>query len=67
MIAENSEKSGPSTKTGRLLPWINLGLAIVLIALGIWYLADKVSLEEIIQALLLFYGQVFVPKQGVSD
>jgi uncharacterized protein (TIRG00374 family) len=53
MIAENSEKPEPSGRTTRLLPWINLGLAIVLIGLGIWYLADKVSLEEIIQALLL--------------
>lgn len=53
VIAENSEKSGPSTRTSRLLPWINLGLSIVLIALGIWYLADKVSLEEIVHALLL--------------
>ncbi len=30
-----------------------MALAIVLIALGIWYLAGKVSLEEIVQAILL--------------
>jgi len=52
VIAEDSEKSEPG-KTSRLLPWFNLVLAIILIALGIWYLADKVSLEEIFQALIL--------------
>jgi uncharacterized protein (TIRG00374 family) len=30
-----------------------MALAIVLIALGVWYLADKVSLVDIIQALML--------------
>jgi uncharacterized protein (TIRG00374 family) len=53
VIAENSEKTRPSSKTSRLLPWFNLVLSILLIALGIWYLAGKVSLKEGIQAILL--------------
>lgn len=37
----------------KLLPWLNLALAALLIGLGVWYLADKVSLAEIIEALRL--------------
>lgn len=53
MIPDNSETQPISTKTNRWLPWFNMVLAIVLLALGIWYLADKVSFTDIIQALLL--------------
>ncbi len=53
MIVENSKKTGRLHGLDRFLPWFNLVLAILLIALGIWYLSDKVSIEEIIQALML--------------
>ena len=53
MIIEKSKKTSSSQGFNRYLPWFNLLLAIVLIGLGIWYLSDKVSLEEIIHALLL--------------
>ncbi len=53
MIIENSNKQDESHGLGRLLPWFNLILAIILIGIGIWYLSGKVSLQEIIQALLL--------------
>ncbi|MDX1413613.1 MAG: lysylphosphatidylglycerol synthase transmembrane domain-containing protein [Candidatus Promineifilaceae bacterium] len=50
---ENSAKTRNSRKIDKLLPWINLVLALLLISLGIWYLSDKVSLQEIFQALSL--------------
>lgn len=53
MISNNSDLPESSHNKNRWLPWFNLGLAIVLIALGIWYLADKVSIADIVQALLL--------------
>jgi glycosyltransferase 2 family protein len=53
MIIENTEKTSGSHGFNRLLPWFNLTLAIILIGLGIWYLSGKVTLDEIIQALLL--------------
>ena len=53
MIANNKETAEESGRSIRWLPWFNMALAILLIALGIWYLSDKVSLEDIIQAILL--------------
>jgi uncharacterized protein (TIRG00374 family) len=53
MIVNNSETAQSSTRPNRWLPWFNMILAILLIALGIWYLAGRVSFLEIIQALLL--------------
>jgi len=53
MIVENAEKTSKPDGVDRFLPWFNLALAILLIGLGIWYLSDKVSFEEIIQAMLL--------------
>lgn len=49
MMADNQDEA-PST-TRRLLPWLNLLLVVVLLGIGIWYLADKVSLAEISYAL----------------
>ena len=53
MTSNYSETEESTGKPNRWLPWFNLALALILIALGIWYLADKVSLEEIVQAILL--------------
>ncbi len=53
MIVNNSETAQSSTRSKRWLPWVNMLLAILLMALGIWYLAGKVSFIDIIEALLL--------------
>lgn len=53
MIVENSKKKSKFHGLNRILPWLNLVLAVLLIVLGIWYLSDKVSIEEIVQALIL--------------
>lgn len=53
MIGKDTGSAATSGGSSRWLPWFNMALAILLIALGIWYLADKVSLEEIVQAILL--------------
>lgn len=37
----------------RLIPWLNILLVVVLLGIGVWYLADKVSLADILQALSL--------------
>lgn len=50
MVAEKSTKSKPSLKA-RLLPWLNVLLAVGLVGIGIWFLADKVSLAEIATAI----------------
>jgi hypothetical protein len=51
MIANNQDKAPSAAR--RLMPWLNLLLVVVLLGIGIWYLADKVSLEDIIGALSL--------------
>lgn len=53
MIANNKDSIESSGRANRWLPWFNLALVIALIALGVWYLADKVSLAEIVQAIIL--------------
>lgn len=53
MIVKNSEKTSRSNGFDRYLPWLNLVIALVLIGLGVWYLSGKVTLKEIILALLL--------------
>lgn len=54
MIAEKQSNTPAQSSTMRkLLPWLNLGLAVALVAVGIWYLADKVSLAEVARALAL--------------
>lgn len=52
MIPNNVEAPQSSRKSSRWLPWFNMALAIVLIAIGIWYLSGKVSLAEIVDAIL---------------
>jgi uncharacterized protein (TIRG00374 family) len=49
MLANNQDKA-PST-TRRLIPWLNLLLVLLLLAIGLWYLSGKVSLIEIGMAL----------------
>ncbi len=49
-MTANNQGEVPSTAR-RLLPWLNLLLAVVLLGIGIWYLAGKVSLAEIGYAL----------------
>ena len=51
MITEDQDRS-PSTMR-RLMPWLNLLLVVALLGIGVWYLADKVSLADILQALSL--------------
>ena len=51
MIGVDPEKAQSTTR--RLMPWLNLLLVVILLAIGIWYLADKVSLAAILEALRL--------------
>ena len=53
MLVDQPEDLTPTPAAGRhkLLPWINLVLTILLIGIGVWYLATKVSLVEIGRAL----------------
>jgi len=51
MITNNQDKASSTTR--RLIPWLNLLLIVVLLGIGIWYLADKVSLADIMGALSL--------------
>ncbi len=50
MVAENTTKSKPSLRA-RILPWLNVLLAVVLVGVGIWFLAGKVSLADILIAI----------------
>jgi uncharacterized protein (TIRG00374 family) len=47
------EQYNSASARGRLLPWFNLLLVIILLAAGVWYLAGKVNLTDIIAALRL--------------
>lgn len=51
MIADNQDKGQFSVR--RLVPWLNLLLVLILLGIGIWYLSDKVSLADIVEALRL--------------
>jgi glycosyltransferase 2 family protein len=43
--------SAGSSSWHRLLPWLNIGLTIILIVAGLWFLSTRVSLREIGAAL----------------
>jgi uncharacterized protein (TIRG00374 family) len=49
MITKNQDKA-PSTMR-RLIPWLNLLIVLILLAIGFWYLSGKVSLLDIGMAL----------------
>jgi uncharacterized protein (TIRG00374 family) len=49
MLANNQDKALSTMR--RLLPWLNLLLVLILLAIGLWYLSGKVSLLEIGLAL----------------
>ena len=49
MLANNQDKSPSITR--RLIPWLNLLLVLILLAIGLWFLSGKVSLIEIGLAL----------------
>lgn len=51
MLANKQNKAQSATR--RWVPWLNLFLVVVLLGVGIWYLADKVSLADIMAALSL--------------
>ncbi len=51
MIADNTAESDNNSRSSRIMPWLNVALAVVLVGVGIWYLADKVSLNDILLAL----------------
>lgn len=54
MIAEDKRHfSAPQGVFARLWPWLNTGLTIALVALGVWYVARRVSLAEIGSAFAL--------------
>ena len=53
MISEDFEGAKASSRGNRWLPWFNLALAILLIGLGVWYLSGRVSLNEIVMAMVL--------------
>lgn len=51
MQVQNS--THPSNRSWRrFLPWVNLGLAIVLVIVGLWYLSTRISLMALGEALL---------------
>jgi hypothetical protein len=45
MLANNQDKAPSITR--RLIPWLNLLLVLILLAIGLWFLSGKVSLREI--------------------
>lgn len=48
MIADQSEGTPKAGSTGqRIMPWLSLGISVALVAAGLWYLAQKVSLAEV--------------------
>jgi hypothetical protein len=52
LIAEESGHfSTPQRTFARLWPWLSIGLTLLFIALGLWYIVRRVSLGEIAQAL----------------
>ena len=51
MLAENTGVPPKKSTFKKWLPWLNLLLALVLIGLGLWYLAQKIELREIGEAL----------------
>ena len=52
MIAEESGRfSTPPGTFARLWPWLSIGLTLIFIGLGLWYIIRRVSLGEIEQAL----------------
>ncbi len=53
MLAEKSEQSPRQTALKKWLPWLNLGLTLLLILLGLWFLAGKMDLAEIAHALIM--------------
>ncbi len=52
MIANESEELLKNRSTWqRIMPWLSLGISLLLVAAGLWYLARKVSLAEVGLAL----------------
>lgn len=51
MIAKNNQEKPKSSNKKQVWSWLNLLLTAVLLAIGMWYIAQYVTLAEIIEAL----------------